>query len=182
MFSVALSVASCLRAGTEVHVAWVLSAQNLPGLEPGDAVALTPGGGRMGALGGGMLDSHLAELSLSGTGCIVDVTLSEVDALIAGVSGPASARIAVAAASALPEQTWGLLMNREALAISARRSGTDRSMIRSLTFSPSISSSCHSSSGSDSPATIFIGIGNVGRRILCASIAARYSSGVDAKR
>jgi xanthine dehydrogenase accessory factor len=120
MFSVALSVASCLRAGTEVHVAWVLSAQNLPGLEPGDAVALTPGGGRMGALGGGMLDSHLAELSLSGTGCIVDVTLSEVDALIAGVSGPASARIAVAAASALPEQTWGLLMNREALAISAR--------------------------------------------------------------
>ena len=56
MFSVALSVASCLRAGTEVHVAWVLSAQNLPGLEPGDAVALTPGGGRMGALGGGMLD------------------------------------------------------------------------------------------------------------------------------
>lgn len=120
MFSVALSVASCLRAGTEVHVAWVLSAQDLPGLEAGDAVALTPGGGRMGALGGGVLDSHLAELSLSGTGRIVEVTLSEVDALIAGLSGPASARIAVVAASALPERIWGMLMNREALAVSAR--------------------------------------------------------------
>jgi xanthine dehydrogenase accessory factor len=48
------------------------------------------------------------------------VNLSEVDALIAGLSGPASARIAVVAASALPEKTWGMLMKREALAISAR--------------------------------------------------------------
>ena len=60
MFSVALSVASCLRAGTEVHVAWVLPAQNLPGLEPGTPVAITPGGGRIGAVGGGMIDSSTA--------------------------------------------------------------------------------------------------------------------------
>ncbi len=119
MFSVALSVASCLRAGTEVHVAWVVSSDNLPGLAVGDSVALTPGGGRMGALGGGILDSHLAELAVSGIGRVVDVTLSEVDALIAGLTGPASARIAVVPASSLPERTWGLLLNREALAISA---------------------------------------------------------------
>ncbi|NBV74122.1 MAG: hypothetical protein EBR65_04020, partial [Actinobacteria bacterium] len=119
MFSVALSVASCLRAGTEVHVAWVVSADNLPGLAVGDSVAITPGGGRMGTLGGGILDSHLAELAVSGVGRVVDVTLSEVDALIAGITGPASARIAVVPASSLPERTWGLLLNREALAISA---------------------------------------------------------------
>lgn len=119
MFSVALSVASCLRAGTEVHVAWVVSADNLPGLAVGDSVAITPGGGRMGTLGGGILDSHLTELAVSGVGRVVDVTLSEVDALIAGITGPASARIAVVPASSLPERTWGLLLNREALAISA---------------------------------------------------------------
>ena len=119
MFSVALSVASCLRAGTEVHVAWVLATDNLPGLAVGDSVAITPGGGRMGTLGGGILDSHLTELAVSGVGRVVDVTLSEVDALIAGLTGPASARIAVVPASSLPERTWGLLLNREALAISA---------------------------------------------------------------
>ena len=47
MYDVAMSVLSCLRAGTDVHVAWVVTPE---AASPGSAVAVTPGGGRMGSV------------------------------------------------------------------------------------------------------------------------------------
>ncbi|NIR41615.1 MAG: hypothetical protein GWN79_27005, partial [Actinobacteria bacterium] len=58
MYDIALSVLSCLRADTEVHAAWIVSGIDSDGSE---AVALTPGGGRMGSLLEGALDHALAE-------------------------------------------------------------------------------------------------------------------------
>lgn len=119
MYSVALSVASCLRAGTEVHVAWIVRSEGLPELDPTEAVALTPGGGRMGGLAEGMLDTHLAGLPVPGLGRIVDVELSGTDALIAGLPEGGRASLAVVAASALPDRVWALLLERRTLAIVA---------------------------------------------------------------
>lgn len=119
MYSVALSVASCLRAGTDVHVAWIVAADGLPELDPTDAVALTPGGGRMGGLADGALDSHLGSLAASETGRIVAVELSDTDALIAGLPAGGRADLAVVPAAQLPEELWGLLLERRRLALVA---------------------------------------------------------------
>ncbi len=82
MYDVALSVLSCLRAGTDVHVAWVVSPTSD---KPGEAVAITPGGGRMGSLLGGALDDAITE-AIRGLedGRLVEVSLGPVEALISG--------------------------------------------------------------------------------------------------
>ena len=61
MFGIAVSVAACLRSGTRVDVAWNLDTPITPRFDSADAVAITPGGGRLGALLGGALDSRLIE-------------------------------------------------------------------------------------------------------------------------
>jgi xanthine dehydrogenase accessory factor len=123
MYSVALSVASCLRAGTEVFVAWVVEAQGLPAFDPTDAVALTPGGGRMGSLASGALDSHLSSLARPSSGGLTSVELSDVDALIAGLPAGGHALLAVVRADQLPAHLWGLLLERRTVAVVATRDG-----------------------------------------------------------
>ena len=71
MYEIALTVAACLRSGTRVDVAWAVEsdlamAGGRPA-DPGGALALTPGGGRVGSLYGGALDDQLAERA-SGVG------------------------------------------------------------------------------------------------------------------
>jgi xanthine dehydrogenase accessory factor len=124
VYSVALSVAACLRAGTDVLVAWIVHAEGLPDLDPTDAVALTPGGGRMGSLASGALDSHLGSIAKSATGALVSVRLSDVDALIAGLPAGGHATLAVVPADRLPDRLWGLLLERRPLALVAARDGS----------------------------------------------------------
>ena len=52
MYDIALSVAACVRSGTRADVAWMLAP-----IVSDDALAFTPGGGRIGSLAGGVLKS-----------------------------------------------------------------------------------------------------------------------------
>lgn len=115
MYNVALSVAACLRAGTRVDVAWPVGAEGLD-IDPAtDAVALTPGGGRIGGLLGGALDSHLTELAagIPAKGRVAELTVSEVDASVAGLPHGGRVRCALVPADALPEALWPTLQARE---------------------------------------------------------------------
>lgn len=123
MYGVAISVISCLRAGTSVHVAWLVEAEGLPEVDPTEAVAITPGGGRMGALASGLLDTHLADLPAGTDGSIRRVELSGADALIAGLPEGGRATLAVVPGAALPDQIWPLLLERRPLAVSASLEG-----------------------------------------------------------
>ena len=58
MYSIAISVASCLRANTRVDVAWLIDSQNIEVADRTEAIAITPGGGRMGDLVSGALDAQ----------------------------------------------------------------------------------------------------------------------------
>lgn len=127
MYNVALSVAACLRAGTRVDVAWPVSAERLDVDPATDAVAITPGGGRIGGLLGGALDGHLSELAagVPERGRVVDLTVSELDASIAGLPHAGSVRCALVPAEALPEQLWSALQAREPVCLALVVDGDD---------------------------------------------------------
>jgi xanthine dehydrogenase accessory factor len=132
MFSVALSVASCLRAGTAVNVVWVLSAEGVPALDLTEAVALTPGGGRMGSLAGGAFDSQLVELAGISSARLVDVEVSEVEALISGAPKGARATLAVVPADQLPGHLWAALLERRRVCLDAVLSGRQIVSVRAF--------------------------------------------------
>jgi xanthine dehydrogenase accessory factor len=113
VFGIALSVAACLRSGTRADVAWIVEAAGLAVDDWSEAVVLTPGGGRIGDLAGGALDGQLADLAGRWSrGRLVEIEVTEVDALIAGLSGPGSARCLVAPADTLPPDLWELAATR----------------------------------------------------------------------
>ena len=87
MYDIALSVTACLRAGTKVDVAWIVATDDFPDRDEADAIAITPGGGRIGSL----LSGALVEVPVGNR--LVDVTVTDVDALVAGLTHGGTARV-----------------------------------------------------------------------------------------
>jgi len=132
VYEIALTVAACLRSGTRVDVAWVVESDlALAGgrpVDPGGALALTPGGGRVGSLYGGALDDQLAEraAALGGQhGRLVDVAVGDLEAQAFGLAGAGSARCAVVPAGLLPAELWPALQDREAVRLRLTRDGDE---------------------------------------------------------
>jgi xanthine dehydrogenase accessory factor len=120
VYGIALSAAACIRAGTRADVAWLVDADGISVANWSDAVMFTPGGGRVGSLGGGFFDSQLADMSGRWeTGRLVDVELSNVDALIAGMQTGASGRCLIVPANALPAEVWDVAAARRAFCLVA---------------------------------------------------------------
>jgi len=118
VYEIALSVAACLRAGTRVDVAWVVDAQGLGARDMGEALAITPGGGRVGSVLGGALDDQLADLAAQGTGGrIVAVRVGDLAAELAGLACGGDARCVILPATALPADLWDRLRAREPVAV-----------------------------------------------------------------
>jgi len=119
VYGIALSVAACLRGGTRVDVAWSLDPDRVPSFDPTDAVAITPGGGRLGGLLGGAIDSRLVELSLieATEGRVVDVELNEIEATALGVDQGTTLRVFFAPAETLPAELWDHLLERQPVTI-----------------------------------------------------------------
>jgi xanthine dehydrogenase accessory factor len=120
MYSVAISVVSCLRANTRVNVVWVVDNGGIPGLDPTEGVALTPGGGRMGTLANGAFDSQLLELSSATSGRIVELQVGDVEALISNLPKGSRATLAVMPADQLPTHLWQALLDRRRVCLDAR--------------------------------------------------------------
>lgn len=119
MYGIALSVAACLRGGTRVDVAWNLDTSLASQFDPTDAVAITPGGGRIGSLLGGAIDSRLIELSQieATVGSVVPIELDELEAAALDVEPGMTLRIFFAPASFLPSELWGQLLDRQPVTI-----------------------------------------------------------------
>ena len=84
MYDVALTVAACVRSGTRVDVAWLVSREGPPP-DPSEALALTPGGGRNGHVWGGAADDQVVErVATIGQGRVFPVEVGEYDAALAG--------------------------------------------------------------------------------------------------
>lgn len=127
MYRIALGVAACLRAGTRVDVAWAVETDGLDQRDRADALAITPGGGRVGSLLSGALDDQLSDLASRGgvRGRLVDLHINDVDALVAGLSPGCSARCLLVPAASLPAELWELLNAREPMCLVTRVEGDD---------------------------------------------------------
>ena len=123
MYSVAISVVSCLRANTRVNVVWVVDNGGIPGLDPTDGVALTPGGGRMGSLANGAFDSQLVDLAAATSGRVVELQVGDIEALVSGLPKGSRATLAVMPADQLPTHLWQALLDRKRVVLDAQLDG-----------------------------------------------------------
>jgi xanthine dehydrogenase accessory factor len=139
VYEIALTVAACLRAGTRVHVAWVVEAQGFGSWDKAEALAITPGGGRVGSLLAGALNDQLADLAERGTtGRVVDLTIGDLDAELAGLTCGGNARCLLVPAADLPADLWERLRNRDPVGLVARLDGdrvTDVTLVDAETAS-----------------------------------------------
>jgi xanthine dehydrogenase accessory factor len=126
MYDVALTVAACVRAGTRVEVAWLVSRDGPP-VDPAEALALTPGGGRVGRVWGGAADDQVVERAGTiGAGRLVPVTVGEYEAALAGEAATGSGQCLVLPADALPPGLWERLVDRTAVCLVADLDEDDR--------------------------------------------------------
>lgn len=118
MFEIAHTVQSCLRAGTVVHVAWLVGGAPF---DPSEAVALTPGGGRTGSLLGGAVDHVIADALTAHRepGGLVRIPVGPVEALLTGRPEGTELVIALAAGSAFPHELWEELAARRPVTFEA---------------------------------------------------------------
>ena len=112
MYDVALSVLACLRANTDIHVGWIVSDELSDGTA---AVALTPGGGKIGSLLDGAFDDAIIQAlpTIGDRGGIVAIPIGPAEALITGLPQGTELSIAVIPGDAIPENTWGTFVGRE---------------------------------------------------------------------
>ena len=115
MYEIALTVAACRRADTRVDVAWLVDAEGFGDRDPTEAVALTPGGGRVGALLAGALDDQLADVAgrMGDTGRFVELQVADFEAAAVGLPSGGTARCLVGPADQLPDELWGRLLARQ---------------------------------------------------------------------
>lgn len=124
MYEIALTVAACLRAGTRVDVAWAVETQGFSSRDHSEALALTPGGGRVGSVLSGSLNDQLADLfGESATGRLVDLQVGELDASAAGLSCGGNARCLLVPATEMPAELWERLRGREPICLVSHVSG-----------------------------------------------------------
>jgi xanthine dehydrogenase accessory factor len=133
-----MSVIACLRAGTQVDVAWVVDPGSFSGFDAAEALAITPGGGRIGALLGGALDGQLVELAgpRSAAGRLVTLTVADVDALIAGLPRGGEVQCLVVPAESLPAELWEQLIDRRPIRLETRLDGNGEVISHALAGMP----------------------------------------------
>jgi xanthine dehydrogenase accessory factor len=122
VYPIAITVEACLQAGTGVEVAWTIASSGLGPHPSIEAVAFTAGGGRVGSVLDGALDSRLAELAAlvaRGPARVAELEIGPVDALISGLPADGTITVVVAPADALPAELWPALAARRPLALVA---------------------------------------------------------------
>jgi xanthine dehydrogenase accessory factor len=115
-----------MRSGTRADVAWLVEANGLPIADWSDAMLFTRGGGRIGSMAGGALDNQLNDLAGRwSAGRLVDFEVNEIDALIAGLPSPGSARCLLVPADVLPAAVWDLVASRQSVCLVCRLKGDE---------------------------------------------------------
>jgi len=124
VYEIALTVSACLRAGTKVDVAWAIETQGFGSRDKTEALAITPGGGRIGSVLSGSLNDQLVDLSESGaSGRVVTLHVGDLEAELAGLACGGEARCLLVAAADLPSDLWDRLRGRDPVCLVSRVDG-----------------------------------------------------------
>ena len=116
MYDIALSVGACVRSGTRADVAWMIAPR-----ASDEALAFTPGGGRIGGLCHGAFDGLLADVAgrQLATGRMVRHTLNAWEADVSGLPEGTVAEFLVVPAAQLPPDIWPRLLARHTVGLTA---------------------------------------------------------------
>ena len=127
MYDIALAVSACQRSGTRADVAWMLSP-----VAGDEALAFTPGGGRLGALCGGAFDGLLGDVAARQlpAGRLVRHTVSDIEASLSGLRAGAEAEFLVVPAAQMPPDLWGHLLQRDPVAITVTLAGDEVAQVQ----------------------------------------------------
>lgn len=170
MYDVALSVLACVRANTAVHVAWQVDGGAAIST---DALALTPGGGRIGSLLGGALDDAILERvpSVGASGRLVRVPIGPLEALTTDLDEGDIVHIALAPGDAIPEDIWEHLAERRPVTftIEVGEDGSFGSVVVADGETPaSADSSTLVCDLSPTPRALIVGGGPIGESLVAA--------------
>ena len=114
VYDIALSVSACARSGTRADVAWMVAP-----VVSDDALAFTPGGGRIGALGGGAFDGLLADAAARKLpeGRLIAHRVTDFESVVCGLPAGTPVEFLVVPADQFPTDLWPLLLERRPVAI-----------------------------------------------------------------
>lgn len=127
MYDIALSVNACLRANTRADIVWMIS-QNLSAeSNQSEALALTPGGGKIGSLLNATFNGHFAESAHRklARGRLVQLDVSDFEAVTAGLPVNSKAKFLIVPATQFPPELWPALSQREAIALVCQLEGDE---------------------------------------------------------
>lgn len=114
MYDIAGQVAEWLESGSAVHVAQVVATRGFSSSDPGAALAWTDEGASVGELLPGIAD----QLTVGAhDGRLTDITVSDDEAVAAGLSCGGTATVFVQSGAAFPADTWQRLQRREPIAL-----------------------------------------------------------------
>lgn len=130
MYDVALSVAACVRASTRADVAWMIAPHAST-----QALALTPGGGRLGVLCGGAFDGMLADVAAHQrpAGRRIRHRVEEWESAASGLVAGSDVEFLVVPAEQFPHELWGALLERQPVIIRAQMDDDDVARIDVVT-------------------------------------------------
>ena len=130
MYDVALSVSACVRSGTRADLAWMTSPRVTD-----EALAFTPGGGRLGELASGAFDGLLADIATRhlSHGRSVGHIVTPLESEASGLSEGSAASFLVVPADAFPAYFWNDLLERKSVAIVAHLEGADVARVETMT-------------------------------------------------
>jgi xanthine dehydrogenase accessory factor len=116
MYDIALSINACVRSKTRAEIAWLVS----PNLGV-NALALTPGGGRIGKIFEGAFDGVMSDYSNRKlpSGRLLNVLVNEFEATISGIPVGTNAQFLIVPADAFDPDTWPAMIDRVPIAIVA---------------------------------------------------------------
>jgi len=132
MYDIALSVSAIARSGTRADVAWMIA----PTVSD-EALAFTPGGGRLGTLANGAFDGLLADIAARQlpAGRIVSHSVTELESVMSGLPVGTSVDFLIVPAAQFPASLWTQLLERQAVVITATLASGDVSDVRVATHS-----------------------------------------------
>jgi xanthine dehydrogenase accessory factor len=134
MYEIALSVNACVGSNTRADVAWLVSSTDSIIPMSFDAIAITPGGGKIGSLVNSTFDGPLIDQATRKLpqGRIITRVVTDFESTLSNVPAGTTLKFAMLPSTAIESGIWRSFLDRESIAIVCHLDGEE--IVRSEYF------------------------------------------------
>jgi xanthine dehydrogenase accessory factor len=134
MYEIALSVNACVGSNTRADVAWLVSSTDSIIPMSFDAIAITPGGGKIGSLVNSTFDGPLIDQATRKLpqGRIITRVVTDFESTLSNVPAGTTLKFAMLPSTAIESGIWQSFLDRESIAIVCHLDGDE--IVRSEYF------------------------------------------------